>query len=369
MAQMPYKVKAGDTLSATWMNQVVDKLKEVDDMQKRRRLLRGVGYTVSESPGGTSLTIDKQEINRILTDGLSTMHNADFQIRIKPKGLCKVEEESGNWDKIVQVHKGYITNHVDINIEVSSKAKDESEKEEETTTDPEEETGSAWDASEWVEMGTLPALGGDSTSATDGGDGTSSSDSKDSNDTSEKSIRIYVRMEAAGGVPVRAEFVAVKDDEELDTQGGAYFIPIGEVSGEQVDGTPRYYIRQHQIGSIELGGSGAQMPFDVSLFMKLPEDQKESEGEASGDESEEEEPEPEPHVTVRGGRVFMAERQYADIPDKEEWPIGTNNSLPAFITLTLSRDGNGNVYYKYAVEDLSAFGYQIHALEEQETTT
>ncbi len=60
--QLPSKLKSGDTLSAAWLNAIRDCLSALDKQIARRRLLKGTGYLVRESAGGTTLTINNQGV-------------------------------------------------------------------------------------------------------------------------------------------------------------------------------------------------------------------------------------------------------------------------------------------------------------------
>ncbi len=342
--RLPDKVRAGDQLSAKWLNSLVDYLKYLNDMQQRRRLLKGVGYAVSESPGGSSLTIDRQAVVRVLSDDLDVLRNEEFQVRIKPRGLCRVNKETGDWDKVVQVHVGRITNHRDFTLPVIAKETNEGE----TPGTPDTTTATAWDAASWVDIDTLDDLG-------ENADTPATASSED--DTSKKEIAVYVKMTMEGGIPVAAVFTSEVNPDEL---GAAIYIPIGSVHGELVEGTPRYYITQHQQGPIELGGGAAAMPFDVTLTEKLVE----TEGESDTEEGEE--PEPQTCISVAGGRIFLPEREYTIIPDKTDWPITVYEGYPMYVTLTLSRDADGNITYKYELTGLSSFGTEVPATEEQE---
>ncbi len=349
---LPDKVRAGDKLSARWLNSIVDYLKYLNDQQLRRRLLKGVGYAVSESPGGSSLTIDRQAVVRVLFDDLDILRGEEFEVRIKPKNLCNVDKESGNWDKIVQVHIGRITNHREFTLNVVSKELDGGEK---PAPEAAEQNSAAWDAGCWVDMDTLPNLGG-------GGQGESGgSTGKDDKDEDSDEVTVYVKMRFEGDIPIEGVFCTEMDEEATD----AVYVPIGSVSGELVEGSARYYITQYQRGPIELGGGAASsMPFDVTLTVKPPEPKPEDEGAMEGGEEEEEEPQT--CINVLGGRVFLPQREYAIIPDKRDWPIEVFEGYPMYVTLTLSRDADGNVAYKYALEGLSSFGREVPATEEQE---
>ncbi len=344
---LPDKVRAGDQLSAKWLNSLVDYLKYLNDMQLRRRLLKGVGYAVSESPGGSSLTIDRQAVVRVLSDDLDILRNEEFQVRIKPKGLCKVDKETGDWDKVVQVHVGRITNHRDFTLPVTAKEGTESS----SPTTPAPESGTAWDATSWVDIDTLDDLGG--------GNKESLVALSSEDETKKNEVAVYVKMTMEGGLPVSAVFTS---DIKPDESDNAVYIPIGTIHGESVEGTPRYYITQYQQGPIELGGSGGTpMPFDVTLSVKMGEPEE-------GNEEGKEEPEPQTCINIAGGRIFLPERRYSIIPDKKEWPIEVFEGYPMYVTLSLSRDGEGNITYKYELQGLSAFGTEVKATEEQADT-
>ncbi len=340
---LPDRVKAGDTLSATWLNSIIDYLKGLNDMQARRRLLRGVGYTVSESPGGSSLTIDRQAVVRVLSDDLDVMRNEEFQVRIKPKGLCTINKETGDWDKVVQVHVGRITNHRDFTLPVTEKALSDTVTGGTGSSSP--SSGTAWDAENWVDMGTLKALG----------------KSGETRATSEENcIEVYVKVTFEGGLPMAAVFSTKNESaeggENPPAEGGSIvYIPIGKISGESVEGNPRYYITQYQQGPIELGGGASgSMPFDVSVGTYL------SEPEQTGDQ-----PKVKACLNVRGGRIFLPEREIATIPDKEAWPLEGASGNDRYVILTLSRSGDGELRYRYALADLSELGTEIQAREEE----
>ena len=95
--KLPEKVRVGETLSARWLNQVVDCLKELgkaSNVSSNGSSTSSIEYSGSgghdtkfRSTGGTDL----QEF-RVFP----------FQLRLKPKHLCDVDE-SGNWPKIAQI--------------------------------------------------------------------------------------------------------------------------------------------------------------------------------------------------------------------------------------------------------------------------
>ena len=224
--KLPDKVRAGDPLSAAWLNGIVDYLKYLNDMQARRRLLKGVGYAVSESPGGSSLTIDRQAFARVATDGLDILRNEDFELRIKPKGLCTVSKESGSWDKVVQVHTGRIVSRSATLLTVTRKDGGESGEAAGAST--------AWDAADWVDMATLKSLG---------------------DEGSTQEIAVYVKLLLELGRPVDASFCTSiggsSDVDASEDSSDCLYIPVGTVSAANVEGTARYYITQQQQGPME----------------------------------------------------------------------------------------------------------------------
>lgn len=324
--QLPRKVKAGEIVSAAWLNSLVDYLGYLNQQQTRRRVLRGVGYTVSESPGGTSLTIDRQPYTRVCEEELDLLSQTDFAVRIKPKALCDVDGD-GNWKKTLQVHCGTVTDHNGHDVEVSAL---ESEEEGGTPATPPPAAGdsggnAAWDAEDWVDVGELEQG---------------------------KETRVYVRLTRNGSVPETAVFATERGEGTDDV-----YILIGTAQAEKVEEAVRYYITQNHLGTIELGGEGgASLPFDVTVAASR---KKEKEG---GDESDESLGY---YINVAGGRVFLPDRQYAVIPDKEDWPISIMEGYPLYVTLTLSRDSSGRVSYKYELKSKSSFGKDVGASEER----
>lgn len=323
---LPRKVKAGEIVSAAWLNSLVDYLGYLNQQQARRRLLRGVGYAVSESPGGTSLTIGRPPSTRACRDELDVLADRDFELRIKPKALCE-RDENGNWTKILQVHQGTVTDHRGHDVEVFAL---ESEEEGGTPAPQppaagESGTNEAWDAEDWVDIGEL----------------------EESKETS-----VYVRLSSNGNVPESAHFATEKEEGTEDQ-----YILVGKAQAEKVGETVRYYITQKQLGPIELGGEGgAPMPFDVTVATTRKIEKEE------GDETDESLGY---YLNIAGGRVFLPDRQYAEIPDKQDWPISIMEGYPLYVTLTLSRDSSGRVSYKYELKSKSSFGRDVGAREEQ----
>ena len=104
--KLPEKVRVGETLSARWLNQVVDCLKELgkaSNVSSNGSSTSSIEYSGSgghdtkfRSTGGTDL----QEF-RVFP----------FQLRLKPKHLCDVDE-SGNWPKIAQMKVGAVVDYM-----------------------------------------------------------------------------------------------------------------------------------------------------------------------------------------------------------------------------------------------------------------
>ena len=293
--QIPDKVSAGQTVSASWLNSLVDYMRYLYEQQQRRRILKGTGYLARETAAGTTLTITKQAYTRACeVNGLLCVTHADFALRIKPKGQCE-EDEEGNWDKVVQVHGGVITDHQGRETKVGGGA-----------VKPDSPD---WGEKGWVDISVI--------------------------DIKKKpSVEVYVRADMKNGTPVEAVFVTSKG---TDASANRLYIPIGRVSIETVEEESRVYITQIQQGPIELGGGGAgrTMPFDVSTVQ----------GAASQDSKDKQVP----CLSVEGGRVFLSDGKYADIPAK-----GLKNGvgLPlttGYVVLTVSYNEDGLATYSYEI--------------------
>lgn len=307
--QLPDKVSAGQTVSASWLNALVDYLRYLNEQQQRRRILKGTGYLARETAAGTTLTIAKQAYTRECeVNGMLCLTNADFALRIKPKGLC-VEDEEGNWDKVVQVHGGVITDHRGRETTVVGK---------QVKADPSNGVNVKPDSPDWGEKGWVDIA---------------------TIDVKKKpSVEVYVRADMMDGTPVEAVFVTTKGGGEgEETPANRLYIPIGRVSIETVEEESRVYITQIQQGPIELGsgGSSGTMPFDV--------------GSVQGAASEETPDVRVPCLSVEGGRVYLSDGRYAPIPAK-----GLKNGvgLPlkaGYVVLTVSYNEDGQATYSYEI--------------------
>lgn len=372
--EIPREVRAGEVISAAWLNSIISYLRYLNEQQLRRRILRGVGYQAKESAGGTSLTIDRQAIVRAISDDLDILRNQEFRLRIKPQNECRVDEESGDWDKVLQVHIGRVTDHLGHEISVTALEQDD----ENTQAPPSPGTESTvWDAGEWVDVGILSPSSGSTSGesapqaaeATEPGAGGASDE--------EGSINVYVRLTLSGTVPQQAVFAVEKKEDTQDL-----YIPIGKARAEVVSEFLRIYINQYQEGPIELGGVVPAMPFDVNMT-SAPGEPGGSGGDfvepgGSGDYTEpggvfqlvsRGEPEPDGeeseevyYLSIESGRVFLPEREFVEIPRKDKLQL-TDPGSTRYVTLTLTRSGAGQYTYAYTLEAESALGTKRLATE------
>lgn len=372
--EIPREVRAGEVISAAWLNSIISYLRYLNEQQLRRRILRGVGYQAKESAGGTSLTIDRQAIVRAISDDLDVLRNQEFHLRIKPQNECRVDEESGDWDKVLQVHTGRVTDHLGHEITVTALEQDD----ENTQAPPSPGTESTvWDAGEWVDVGILSPSSGSTSGeaapqaaeATEPGAGGASDE--------EGSINVYVRLTLSGTVPQQAVFAVEKKEDTQDL-----YIPIGKARAEVVSEFLRIYINQYQEGPIELGGVVPAMPFDVNMT-SAPGEPGGSGGDfvepgGSGDYTEPggvfqlvSRGEPEPggeeseevyYLSIESGRVFLPEREFVEIPRKDKLQL-TDPGSTRYVTLTLTRSGAGQYTYAYTLEAESALGTKRLATE------
>ena len=372
--EIPREVRAGEVISAAWLNSIISYLRYLNEQQLRRRILRGVGYQAKESAGGTSLTIDRQAIVRAISDDLDILRNQEFRLRIKPQNECRVDEESGDWDKVLQVHTGRVTDHLGHEISVTALEQDD----ENTQAPPSPGTESTvWDAGEWVDVGILSPSSGSTSGeaapqaaeATEPGAGGASDE--------EGSINVYVRLTLSGTVPQQAVFAVEKKEDTQDL-----YIPIGKARAEVVSEFLRIYINQYQEGPIELGGVVPAMPFDVNMT-SAPGEPGGSGGDfvepgGSGDYTEPggvfqlvSRGEPEPggeeseevyYLSIESGRVFLPEREFVEIPRKDKLQL-TDPGSTRYVTLTLTRSGAGQYTYAYTLEAESALGTKRLATE------
>ena len=103
--KLPEKVRVGETLSARWLNQVVDCLKE---LAKASNVGSGSSTSSIEYSGS-----DYRDTKYRGTGGtdLQEFRVVPFQLRLKPKHLCDVSED-GNWPKIAQIKAGAIIDYM-----------------------------------------------------------------------------------------------------------------------------------------------------------------------------------------------------------------------------------------------------------------
>ena len=372
--EIPREVRAGEVISAAWLNSIISYLRYLNEQQLRRRILRGVGYQAKESAGGTSLTIDRQAIVRAISDDLDILRNQEFRLRIKPQNECRVDEESGDWDKVLQVHTGRVTDHLGHEITVTALEQDDENSQ--ATPSPGTES-TVWDAGEWVDVGILSPAS-DSTSGEAAPQAAEATEPRAGGASDEEgSINVYVRLTLSGTVPQQAVFAVEKKEDTQDL-----YIPIGKARAEVVSEFLRIYINQYQEGPIELGGVVPAMPFDVNMT-SAPGEPGGSGGDfvepgGSGDYTEPggvfqlvSRGEPEPggeeseevyYLSIESGRVFLPEREVVEIPRKEKLQL-TDPGSTRYVTLTLTRSGAGQYTYAYTLEAESALGTKRLATE------
>lgn len=110
--KLPEKVRAGETLSARWLNQVIDCLKELAKAAK----LSGNGSSTSSIEYSGSGMRDTKYRGTGGAD-LQEFRVSPFQLRLKPKHLCETGED-GNWPKIAQMKAGAIIDYMGKTQEV-----------------------------------------------------------------------------------------------------------------------------------------------------------------------------------------------------------------------------------------------------------
>ena len=103
--KLPEKVRVGEKLSARWLNQVVDCLKELG---KASNVGNGTSTSSIEYSGS-----DYRDTKYRGTGGtdLQEFRVVPFQLRLKPKQLCEVSAD-GNWPKIAQIKAGAIIDYM-----------------------------------------------------------------------------------------------------------------------------------------------------------------------------------------------------------------------------------------------------------------
>ncbi len=327
---LPDKVKGGDTLTASYLNSIREALKDLEQTATRRRLLSGTGYAVKESAGGSSLCIDNQAEFLRQEDEL-TYSNVDFTLRIKPEDLCE-QDEDGNWDMILQVHKGDIRTADGNSVRVESlEEKDEdgggdSEGGGSTEGEGEDADETPWDDEDWVDLCVMAG----------------------------EAVEVWVKFTDAGGdLPSDAVF-CIEEAED-----NCVYIPIGQIQPDTVNEEETcFFINQYQLGTIELGSSGTNMPFDariVAIENECADMGVETPSEYEGKY----------YININEGRVFLPEARYAVIPAKENFVNATNQLevKDGYLILELVQDSSGNITYQYRISD-SLEGTQVTATEQ-----
>jgi len=293
--KLPRKLRAGDTLTADWLNSLADNISSISKALTRNKVLKGAGYSVSESSGGTSLTIAKQPEFLRNAYKLPLYINTDFALRIKPKELSEANAE-GEWDMLLQVHTGSIRNSSAELILVNSYKDAPTNK---------SESIQPWDAEDWVDIQTI---GSDP-------------------------IEVFVCYDGS-----KAEFVSSKAEDSN------IYVPIGVLEIEKLDEVPQYNLTQYHLGTIELGGEGKAMPFDVSIKLCKHE------CDVTGDEDFPQTPKY--LINVEEGRVFFPEAKHATIPKKDGTIYSSPSALEAkngFLLIEVYQKSDGSVEYLYRI--------------------
>lgn len=103
--KIPDKVRVGEKLSARWLNQLIDCLKE---LAKASNVGNGSSTSSIEYSGS-----DYRDTKYRGTGGtdLQEFRVVPFQLRLKPKHLCGVSAD-GNWPKIAQMKAGAILDYM-----------------------------------------------------------------------------------------------------------------------------------------------------------------------------------------------------------------------------------------------------------------
>ena len=104
--KIPDKVRVGEKLSARWLNQIIDCLKEL----AKAANMAGNGTSTSSIEYSGSDYRDTKYRGTGGTD-LQEFRVVPFQLRLKPKHLCDVSAD-GNWPKIAQIKAGAIIDYM-----------------------------------------------------------------------------------------------------------------------------------------------------------------------------------------------------------------------------------------------------------------
>ena len=105
----PAKVRAGETVSARWMNKVVDCLEAG----------QAASATAAAAAGSSSINTRPLLRNNKYREPeprpLPVFETEDFRLRVKPRQFCEADAE-GNWAKVLQVHEGHIIDYRGLDL-------------------------------------------------------------------------------------------------------------------------------------------------------------------------------------------------------------------------------------------------------------
>ncbi|MDO5450490.1 MAG: hypothetical protein Q4F30_06345 [Akkermansia sp.] len=250
----PAKVRAGEVLSARWLNKVVDCLGAAQAASAATAAAAASSSSINTRP-----LLRNNKYREPEPRPLPVFGTEDFRLRVKPRQFCEADAE-GNWAKVLQVHEGHIIDYRGLDLLVpftkdsgsgsgSGSAREEAppaqEEDDETPRDEVLECGK-----DWHDMGFISA--------------------------SPLSVYCIIRQDCKGEVteavfstaPVaykpwgfrtsgeaEAYLEAQAKGEPVDIDGsGVVSVLIGTAHSEVVgeDGDRHYYIDQQHSGRIEL---------------------------------------------------------------------------------------------------------------------
>jgi len=256
--KLPEKARAGEKLSARWLNQVIDCLKEL----AKAANMAGNGSSTSSIEYSGSDMHDTKYRGTVGAE-LQEFRVAPFQLRLKPKRLCSVSSD-GEWEKVVQMKAGVVLDYMG-------------------KTHPAPEDTAIHDFTEgWVDIGPF----------------------------SEQLQKIYcvIKQDCKGEITK----IEIKKDEEAfipwgktaenEKGDGVLSVFIGSCQLLKIEGVNRAHIYQAHCGTLDLQTVQVEKLMDAE-----DESQSGSDGESSGDagESGEFESKPAGLFRKRDGHLFI----------------------------------------------------------------
>ena len=259
--KIPDKVRVGETLSARWLNQVIDCLKEL----AKAANLSGNGSSTSSIEYSGSDYRDTKYRGTGGTD-LQEFRVVPFQLRLKPKHLCEVSAD-GNWPKIAQIKAGAIIDYMG-------------------KTHPVPKGATIYDYTEgWIDLGAF----------------------------SEALTKIYcvIRQNHKGEIlsaefrKAEAAFVPWGKTEENPNGEGTLSVFIGSYQLRRINEVNRAHIYQAHTGTLDLQTVQVEKLFDVNEELKDDNASEPEEGYYTAPESEEYESKPAGLFRKRDEHLFI----------------------------------------------------------------